>query len=132
MIQNITYKNKTLAIIIKSSYIKKTGVNFFTNNRMIQQVAYMNHSKNTLIQPHLHKKIKREITGTSEVLIILNGKMKINFYNQKKKYLFSKFASKNDIIILINGGHGFKMLENCKFIEVKQGPFFQNKDKTKF
>ena len=84
MIQNITYKNKTLAIIIKSSYIKKKGVNFFTNNRMIQQVAYMNHSKNTLIQPHLHKKIKRKITGTSEVLIILNGKMKIDFYNQKK------------------------------------------------
>ena len=60
MIQNITYKNKTLAIIIKADFLKKKGVNFFTNKKFIQQVAYMNHPKNYLIQPHLHKNITRK------------------------------------------------------------------------
>lgn len=131
MIQNITYKKKTLAIIIKSSYQKRRGVNFFTNKNLTQQVAYMNHPKNHIIQPHLHKKLVRKISGTSEVLIILSGKMKIDFYSDKKDFLFSKIVNKNDIIILIKGGHGFKILQNCKFIEVKQGPFFSDKDKKK-
>ena len=39
---------------------------------------------------------------------------------------------KNDIVILISGGHGFKMLNNCKFIEVKQGPYLIKKDKNRF
>ena len=58
--------------------------------------------------------------------------MKIDFYNEKKKYLFSKEAKKNDIIILLTGGHGFKMLNNCKFIEVKQSQNKIKKDKYKF
>ena len=132
MIQNITYKKTTLAILIKATYQKKKGINFFTNKSLNQQVAYMHHPKNYEIHPHLHKKLIRNITGTSEVLIILSGKMKINFYDSKKNFLFSKIANKGDIAILLKGGHGFKILKNCKFIEVKQGPFFLGKDKKRF
>ena len=132
MTENITHKKKILAIIIRSNYRKKKGVNFFTKNNLIQQVAYMNHAKNHLIEPHIHKKIIRKISGTSEVLIILSGKMKVDFYSQKKIFIKSKIVNKNDIIILLDGGHGFKMINNCKFIEVKQGPFISNKDKKRF
>ena len=55
MIQNITYKKKTLALIIKNKYLKKKGINFFTNNKLSQQVAFMRHNKGHIIQPHLHK-----------------------------------------------------------------------------
>ena len=92
----------------------------------------MNHPKGHEIQPHLHKKNIRKISGTSEVLIILSGKIKINFFNNKKIYLFSKIANKNDIVILLSAGHGFKMLKGCKFIEVKQGPYYPERDKNKF
>lgn len=132
MITNITYKKHTLAIIIKNNYLKKKGINFFTEKKLIQQVAFMNHPKNHIIQPHLHQKTERKIFGTSEVLIILNGSLRVDFYNNKKKYLLSKTLKKNDIIILTSGGHGFKVLKNCKFIEIKQGPYNIKKDKNKF
>tara|TARA_B100000902_G_C27225921_1_gene872180 strand:+ start:97 stop:495 length:399 start_codon:yes stop_codon:yes gene_type:complete len=132
MIENITHKKKILAIIIRSTYRKKKGINFFTKKNLIQQVAYMNHAKNHLIHPHTHKKIVRKISGTSEVLIILNGKLRVDFYSQKKNFVKSKVINKNDILILLNGGHGFKMIKNCKFIEIKQGPFVLNKDKNRF
>ena len=132
MIQNITYKKKTLAIIIKNKYLKKKGINFFTDNKLSQQVAFMRHNKGHVIQPHLHKKRLKKIYDTTEVLIILDGDLKVDFYNNKKKYLFSKILRKNDIIILLTGGHGFKVLKNCKFIEVKQGPYNAKKDKYKF
>ena len=132
MIKNITYKSKILAIIIKGNYLKKRGVNFFTNPKLNQQVAYMNHPKNHLIQPHTHKNSLRKIKGTTEVLIILDGILKINFFDNKKKFIFSKTAQKNDIIILLTGGHGFEVKKNCKMIEVKQGPYSKSEDKLKF
>ena len=89
MIQNIAYKKKTLALIIKAGYVKKKGINFFTKSNFLQQVGYMNHPKGYVIQPHIHKKNIRTITGTSEVLIILQGKIKIDFFTSKKKYIFS-------------------------------------------
>ena len=132
MIENITYNNKKLALIVRNSYLKKKGINFFTNNKLSQQVAYMSHPKGHLIQPHIHKKRLKKIYDTCEVLIIINGSLKVNFYTNNKKFLFNKILNKNDIIILLTGGHGFEILKNCKFIEVKQGPYNPIKDKFKF
>ena len=132
MIQKITHKNEVLALIVKNKYIKKKGINFITNNKLSQQVEYMNHKKGHIIQPHIHKKRLKKIYDTSEVLIILDGSMKVNFYDNKKKYLFNRKLIKNDIIILLKCGHGFKIEKNCKFIEVKQGPFDPKQDKFKF
>tara|TARA_E500000178_G_C16424895_1_gene488987 strand:+ start:123 stop:521 length:399 start_codon:yes stop_codon:yes gene_type:complete len=132
MIKHITYKGKNLAIIIKGNYLNKKGINFFTDPKLNQQVAYMNHPKNHLIQPHTHKNSLRKIKGTTEVLIILDGILKINFFDIKKKFLFSRLAKKNDIIILLSGGHGFEVKKNCKMIEVKQGPYSKSEDKFKF
>ena len=92
----------------------------------------MNHPTNYLIEPHLHKKNERKIKSTTEVLIILDGVLKINFYNNKKKYIFCRVVKKKDIVILLSGGHGFKVVKNCKFIEVKQGPYSITDDKVRF
>ena len=69
---------------------------------------------------------------TTEVLIILKGTLRVDFYTLKKKYLFSKEIYENDIIMLVNGGHGFKVLKNVEMIEVKQGPYTLSSDKVKF
>ena len=129
--EKIYYKKKLLAIIIKN-YHKKRGINFFTENNFSQQVAFMNHKKNHIIQPHIHKLRLKKIYDTNEVLIILQGKIKIDFFNSNKKYVKSRLIEKGNILILLSGGHGFKILKNCKFIEVKQGPYHIKKDKEKF
>ena len=130
MIKNIKYKNKTFGFII--TYKKKKGVNFLTPNNLSHQIGFIKHAKNHVIQPHWHHKNSRIINYTSEVLIILNGKIRVDFYTKKEKYLFSKVISKNHIIILIDGGHGFKIINSAEIIEVKQGPYNQKKDKKVF
>ena len=129
--EKVYYKKKLLAIIIKN-YYKKKGINFFTENNFSQQIAFMNHKKNHIIQPHVHKTRLKKIYDTNEVLIILQGKLKVDFFSSKKKYLKSRFLEKGNILILLSGGHGFKILKDCKFIEVKQGPYNIKKDKEKF
>ena len=56
----------------------------------------------------------------------------IDFYAKNKKYLFSKVIKKNNIIILNQGGHGFKVIQPIEMIEVKQGPYNLRLDKKVF
>ena len=132
MIKKIIYKKKILALIVNQNKFKKKGVNFISPNNFTKQVGIINFKKNHFIKPHTHLRHLRKIYRTSEVLLIQKGKLRVDFYNDKKKYLFSKVVKKNDIIILHEGTHGFKVLENCRMIEVKQGPFVQTLDKVRF
>ena len=132
MIENIKYKKKLFAIIVRGNYRNKKGISFFTPNNATQQFGYMKHKKNYAIKPHQHKKRLTRILSTTEVIIVLKGELRVDFYNHKKKYLFSKIIKKNDIIMLISGGHGFKVIKDIEMIEVKQGPYSLIKDKIKF
>ena len=136
MIEKIYNKKKLYALIVRNKYRKKKGINFFTDKNASQQVGFMKHKKDYIIFPHKHNKRKKnavaKIDSTSEVLIILKGIMRVDFYDHKEKYLFSKKLYSNDLIMLSSGGHGFKILKDVEMIEVKQGPYFISKDKVKF
>ncbi len=92
----------------------------------------MKHKKKHIIKPHVHKKRLTKIYYTTEVILILKGILRVDFYTQFKKYLFSKVLKSKDLIMLISGGHGFKVLKNVEMIEIKQGPYSLIKDKIKF
>ena len=132
MIENIIHKKKLYALIVRKKFRKKKGVNFFTSKEATQQFGYMKHKKNHLIMPHKHNKRLTKILITTEVIILLKGILRVDFYNEKKKYLFSKKIYDGDLIMLTNGGHGFKVLKDIEMIEVKQGPYSLSSDKVKF
>ena len=132
MIEKIIYKKKLLALIVRGKYRNRKGVTFFTPNESTQQFGYMKHKKKHVIKPHLHKKRVTKISYTTEVILIFKGKLRVDFYNHYKKYLFSKILKEKDIIMLVHGGHGFKVLKNIEMLEIKQGPYSLTKDKIKF
>jgi len=132
MIEKIYNQKKLYALIVRNNYKKKKGVSFFTDKSATQQFGYMNHKKNHLIFPHRHNKRQSKILLTTEVVIILEGILRVDFYSDNEKYLFSKKLYKNDLIMLSYGGHGFKVLKDVKMIEVKQGPYSLSMDKIKF
>ena len=131
MIENITHNSLNLAIIIRSSF-KKEGIQFFTPDNYTQQLAYMNRPAGYVIQPHLHNPLKREVEFTKEVIFIKSGMVRVDFYDESQKYLKSTVLHQGDVILLAYGGHGFEILENCEMIEVKQGPYAGEQDKTRF
>ena len=132
MVEKIFHKKKLLALIVRGTYRKKRGITFFTPNESTQQFGYMKHKKKHIIKPHLHKKRETKILYTTEVILLLKGVLRVDFYNPNKKYLFSKILKTNDIIMLVHGGHGFKILKDVEMLEVKQGPYSLSKDKIKF
>ncbi len=121
-----------LALIVRHKFRKKSGINFFTSKESTQQFGYMKHKKNYFIMPHKHNKRLTKILTTTEVIILFKGILRVDFYNNKKKYLFSKKIYAGDIIMLVHGGHGFKVLKDVEMLEVKQGPYNLSADKIKF
>ena len=101
MIEKIKYKNKLFALIVSGNYRNRKGITFFTPDDTTQQFGYMKHKKGHIIKPHKHKKRITKILSTTEVIILLKGILRVDFYNQKQKYLFSKILRKKSIILLV-------------------------------
>lgn len=131
MIENILNGNKLLAIIIRSNF-NNPGITFVTPDDFSQQMAAMNHPKGHIISPHVHNMVKRDVHYTQEVLVIKKGKLRVDFYGSNKNYLESRILSDGDVILLSSGGHGFEVLEELQMVEVKQGPYVGEMDKTRF
>ena len=83
--------------------IKKKGPNFVTPDNFTQQLGVINYPKGHFITPHTHKKYIRKVTHTSEVLLILKGILRTDFYNNKKKYMFSKNLKDESLLAVKTG-----------------------------
>ncbi len=120
----IINKNRLLAVIIKVKF-KQDGLKFFVPDEYPQQLGYMKRPRGYLIASHIHRPVLRRIKLAQEVLFIRKGKIRIDFYDEKKHYLESRIVKQGDIVFLAFGGHGFEFMEDAEMIEVKQGPFFK-------
>ena len=130
-IKNILVDKKIVAKVFKYQKKSFTGIKFFTASNLNMQVGIMGHSKNHIIKPHFHINRKKILKQMSELLIIFSGRLKVFFYNKNKLRAKSLILNKKDMILLISGGHGFKVLKKLEMLEIKQGPFVGEKDKMR-
>lgn len=131
MIERINHEGQELALIIRAGF-RKEGIEFFTPGSYSQQVGYMNRPMGHVIPPHVHNPVRREVHFTNEVLFVRSGRLRVDFYSEHKEYLESTILVTGDVILLAYGGHGFEMLEPTEIVEVKQGPYAGDDDKTRF
>lgn len=130
-VEEVRKKNKLLALIIRNDYACE-GVDFLTPNEYSQQVAYMHHPIGKSIDAHVHNMVHRNVVMTQEVLFIKKGILRVDFYDEYEDYLESRELYAGDVILLVSGGHGFRVLEEVEMIEVKQGPYAGENDKRRF
>ena len=120
-----------LAYIIRFEDIKE-GKNFITSNDAEFQLASFNLSDDTIVERHYHPKQERKIKYTNEVLIVLDGELEVDIYDNEKNHIQTVNLKSLDTIALIDGGHGISFNSQTKFIEVKQGPYNEKTDKKRF
>ena len=130
-VEEISSSEGLLALIIRRD-ATASGVHFYTPDAFSQQVAAMGHPKGKVIPPHVHNPVSRNVVYTQEVLVIKSGVLRVDFYSSKREYLQSRCLGEGDIILLAKGGHGFEVLEDLQMVEIKQGPYAGDKDKTRF
>lgn len=120
-----------IALVIRANY-NEPGIHFFTPDNFSQQVAVMRHPEGKKLDPHVHNLVSRQVLYTQEVLIVRKGKLKVTLFNSRRKRICSIELIDGDLILLCGGGHSFEMLEETTMIEIKQGPYAGDNDKTRF
>jgi hypothetical protein len=130
-LESIVIGERQVALIVRREFHAE-GIKFFTPGTYSQQLGYMNRPRGYVIPPHVHNSVRREVEYTKEVLIIRKGRVRVDFYSEEQEYLRSSVLNAGDIILLAFGGHGFEMLDDAEIVEVKQGPYAGDQDKTRF
>ena len=130
MIERIEFEGTAFAIILRSG-MSEPGIRFFTPPEFSQQLGCMRHPAGHAIEPHVHNPVRRAVHFTQEALFLRRGRLRVDFYSDAGAYLESRELSAGDVILLIRGGHGFEVLEEIEMVEVKQGPYVGDADKTR-
>ena len=131
MVERIESGGKLLGMIIRREH-DRPGITFFTPSELSQQLAYMHHPAGKIIDAHVHNPMPREVLMTQEVLMIRRGRLRVDFFDEDRNYITSRILEPGDVILLVQGGHGFEVLEELEMFEVKQGPYTSDADKTRF
>src|SRR5215471_12154167 len=130
-VEKIEHDGEMYALIVRDEY-SRPGISFFTPNDLSQQLAYMRHPAGKVIDAHFHNPVPRTVSFTQETLFVKRGRLRVDFFDDQQAYLESRELKAGDVILLVKGGHGFEVLEELEMIEVKQGPYAGDQDKTRF
>ncbi len=113
----------TLIAMIIRSHFSLGESQFFSPNEFSQQLGFLSHPGGAVIPAHRHRRVKRNVVLTQEVLVVRRGRVRADLYDTESTFLCSRELGAGDIIFLCQGGHGFEALEDLEMIEVKQGPY---------
>ena len=121
-IERFEFEGRLFATVVRKTY-RSQGPDFLTEPESPLQLGILTHKKNAEIKAHTHRTVPRTIDKTNEVLYVLEGRVEVIFYSDCGKLHGETILEKGDTILLSDGGHGFRMLEDARILEVKQGPY---------
>lgn len=130
-VEKIMDGDRILSLIIRGT-VEPSETTFVTPDEFYQQAGFIVYSSGNKIPSHIHTPIERHLIGTPETLFVRKGKMEVRFYNEEKKYITKSIVNSGDVLMLVNGGHGFTMLEDTILLEIKQGPYTGLVEKERF
>jgi hypothetical protein len=102
---------------------------FFTASDLELQVGFVVYPAGGNIIPHRHMSITRTIERSCEVVVVRKGACEVDFYNDSRQLAETRELRVGDVLILVSGGHGFRMNEDTVLLEVKQGPYIGESEK---
>jgi hypothetical protein len=127
----ISWEEQPLVYLIRAG-MSPEKTTFLTPNDFNFQVGFVVYAAGGEVKRHVHKKLERHITGTTELIMIKSGNCEIDIYNDDREFVATRSLSAGDLVLTVNGGHGFRMTEDTTLLEVKQGPYSGVDEKHRF
>jgi len=131
LIEQIVWNDQPLCYIGRAE-LNPEQTTFLTPPEFNSQVGFIVYQAGEEIARHVHRPLERHIVGTSEVLIVRKGRCEIDVFNDDRQLVATRELCEGDIMIMVGGGHGFRMLEDTVLLEVKQGPYPGVDEKERF
>ena len=118
----------SLAWIFHHEY-EPAWTEFPTPDDFSLQVGYVVYPAGGEIAAHRHRPLERRVHRTAEVLLVKKGRALADLYSEDDRLVVTRELREGDVLLLLSGGHGFRMLEDTVFVEVKQGPYLGDDEK---
>lgn len=100
------------------------GLSFFSQDEDFIQVGAWSYNEGKELLRHIHNEVERSVMRTCECLYVVSGAIHAKIYDLKEKFVDEFDALAGDIVILLNSGHGYTILqEDTRVLEVKNGPY---------
>ncbi|MDT8397317.1 MAG: hypothetical protein RQ899_01735 [Pseudomonadales bacterium] len=100
------------------------GLAFYSDDADYVQVGTWNYERGKTLLAHRHKKALREAERTQEVIFVKQGAVKADIYDGTDILVETVQMRAGDVLILLNGGHGYHILEDdTQVLEIKNGPY---------
>ena len=132
MIETVTAPDgQVLAHFITASALPER-TRFLTPSDCNLQVGQVVYPAGGEIARHVHLPIERHIVGTTEVLLVQQGRCSVDVYTDARELVTTREMSVGDMVIAVGGGHGFRVLEDLVLLEIKQGPYPGGAEKERF
>jgi cupin fold WbuC family metalloprotein len=122
MTEAVTSNGALLALVVRGSAMPG-ATSFVTPQETELQVGFIVYAEGGVIAPHRHIPSPRTIKSTCEVILVRKGRCEVDIYDEKGSRIASVELRTGDLVMMIAGGHGFRMLEDTVLLEVKQGPY---------
>ena len=130
-IESIWRGERLIAYVIRAA-AASPETSFFTGDDAAFQAGFVVYPAGGTVVPHVHRPIERNVVGTSELLIVRKGRCIVDLYGEDQVFVASRELVTGDTVLLIEGGHGFRMIDDTVLFEVKQGPYGGQAEKVRF
>ena len=127
----ISWEEQPLAYLIRAD-LSPDKTTFLTPDHLNFQVGFVVYPAGGEVKRHVHKRLERHITGTTELIMIKTGHCEIDIYNDARELVATRALAPGDMVLTVSGGHGFRMNEDTTLVEVKQGPYSGVDEKDRF
>ncbi|GAC1325547.1 MAG: hypothetical protein NVSMB2_24180 [Chloroflexota bacterium] len=131
MIETIEHDGAILAYLIRGGPLPDKTT-FLTPDTCNLQVGHVVYPAGGEIARHVHLPIERHLTGSTEVLMLQQGRCQVDVYTDDRELVTTRDLAVGDILIAVSGGHGFRVLDDTVLLEIKQGPYPGGAEKERF
>jgi len=129
MIEVIEHQGVRYAEVLRAGATVQS-TRFFSPPQSSLQLGLLAHGAGFVEPAHVHHPVKREIGDLQQMFVVQKGVVAVDFFAADSRKIAEVILKAGDGILLVDGAHSVRVLEDMQCISVKQGPFLgAEKDK---
>ena len=98
-----------------------------TDPRGSIQLLLMKRKSGHVVAKHTHKKIVKTTQQPQEAIVVIKGVIEASIFDEKGDLIEKKKVTAGQCLLIIQGGHEVRIIEDALIYAFKDGPFVDDK-----
>lgn len=130
-IEEIHSRGSLLAYVIRAEWLPEQTT-FITADEADFQLGCFVYGAGGEAARHEHREVTRSVRGTNEFVLVRKGRCEVDLYDDNRELVRTLELRAGDAVLMVSGGHGFRLPEDTVLLSIKQGPYSGLSEKERF